>query len=111
MNNQEKFDRLLRKYPHPVQNLLAAPACHPAPLPQPCGTGVTASWLAAKLPASTVITTTPVTAINKAKNVIYILLAGAPSHTDTFDLKVVNGTTPATFHSRPPSTAFCGPPA
>ena len=35
--------------------------------------------------------------MNKAKNVIFILLAGAPSHTDTFDLKVVNGTTPSTF--------------
>ena len=29
---------------------------------------------------------------------IFILLAGAPSHTDTFDFKVVNGVTPATFN-------------
>ena len=28
---------------------------------------------------------------NTAKNVIFILLAGAPSHTDTFDLKVIAG--------------------
>src|SRR5207302_5563950 len=34
---------------------------------------------------------------NKAKNVIFILLAGAISHTDTFDLKVVNGVTPTNF--------------
>ena len=34
---------------------------------------------------------------NTAQNVIFILLAGAPSHTDTFDLKVVPGTTPASF--------------
>ena len=34
---------------------------------------------------------------NTAKNVIFILLAGAPSHTDTFDLKVVTGVTPATL--------------
>ena len=32
-----------------------------------------------------------------AQNVIFILLAGAPSHTDTFDLKMVNGVTPASF--------------
>src|SRR6266850_7732802 len=29
-----------------------------------------------------------VTLLNTAKNVIFILLAGAPSHVDTFDLKV-----------------------
>jgi len=33
-----------------------------------------------------------------AQNVIFILLAGAPSHTDTFDLKMVNGITPASFN-------------
>src|SRR5262249_35004195 len=35
--------------------------------------------------------------LNKAKNVVFVLLTGAPSHTDTFDLKVIDGTTPATF--------------
>ena len=62
------------------------------------GTGVTASWLASKMPAAPVINSTPVTTLGTAKNVIFILLAGAPSHTDTFDLKVVPGTTPATFN-------------
>ena len=28
----------------------------------------------------------------------FVLLAGAPSHTDTFDFKMVNGITPATFN-------------
>jgi hypothetical protein len=97
MNEQEKFDQLFRKYPHPVQSFFARPHVTRRRFLTLAGTGVTASWLASKLPASTVITTTPVTTINKAKNVIYILLAGAPSHTDTFDLKVLNGTTPATF--------------
>jgi hypothetical protein len=35
--------------------------------------------------------------MNTAQNVIFILLAGAPSHTDTFDLKMVGGVTPASF--------------
>ena len=35
---------------------------------------------------------------NTAQNVIFILLAGAPSHTDTFDLKVASGTTPGDLH-------------
>jgi hypothetical protein len=33
-----------------------------------------------------------------AKNVIFIFLNGAPSHTDTFDLKMVPGITPTTFN-------------
>ena len=39
-----------------------------------------------------------VTPINRAKNVIYILLTGAPSNIDTFDLKVVPGATPTDFN-------------
>jgi hypothetical protein len=98
MNGQEKFDKLIRKYPHPVASFSARPHLTRRRFFNLAGTGVTVGWLASKLPASTVITTTPVTMLNKAKNVIYILLAGAPSHTDTFDLKVVPGTTPSTFN-------------
>jgi hypothetical protein len=36
-----------------------------------------------------------VTPKNTAKNVIFILLAGAPSHVDLFDFKMIDGTTPA----------------
>jgi hypothetical protein len=43
------------------------------------------------------VTSAGVTTQNKAKNVIFILLSGAISHTDTFDLKVVNGVTPSNF--------------
>jgi hypothetical protein len=98
MNGQEKFDKLIRKYPHPVASFSARPHLTRRHFFNLAGTGVTVGWPASKLPASTVITTTPVTTLNTAKNVIYILLAGAPSHTDTFDLKVVPGTTPTTFN-------------
>ncbi len=37
---------------------------------------------------------------NTAKNVIFVLMAGAPSHTDTFDLKV-GPWTPASFNPTP----------
>jgi hypothetical protein len=64
------------------------------------GAGVIASYLPLspeRAKACAVQTSTPVTTQNKAKNVIFILLAGAPSHVDTFDLKVLNGTTPSKF--------------
>jgi hypothetical protein len=97
MNEQEKFDKQFQKNPHPVATFSQKPHLSRRNFMNIAGTGVTASWLASKLPASTAITSTPVDTINKAKNVIFILLAGAPSHTDTFDFKELAGTTPASF--------------
>jgi hypothetical protein len=97
MNEQEKFDKLFRKYPHPVATFSQKPHLSRRHFMNIAGAGVTASWLAGQLPAAPVITSTPVQMVNKAKNVIFILLAGAPSHTDTFDYKDVAGTTPTSF--------------
>ncbi|HXE62181.1 MAG TPA: DUF1501 domain-containing protein [Bryobacteraceae bacterium] len=97
MNSQSKFDELFRKHPHPVKSFYAREHLTRRHFFHLAGAGVTASWLAARLPATPVIDSTPVTTLNKARNVIFILLAGAPSHTDTFDLKVLNGTTPESF--------------
>jgi hypothetical protein len=98
MNGQEKFEKLLRKYPHPVKAFSEKPHLTRRRFLNLAGAGVTASWLAPGLPATTVVKSTPVATLSTARNVIFILLAGAPSHTDTFDLKVVNGTTPTTFN-------------
>src|ERR1019366_1802547 len=98
MNEQEKFEKLFSKYPHPVKSFYARPHITRRRFFNIAGTGVTASYLASKLPPTSVVTSTPGQMINRAKNVIFVLLAGAPSHTDTFDLKVLNGTTPTTFN-------------
>jgi hypothetical protein len=98
MNGQERFDKVIRKFPHPVASFSERPHLTRRRFISLAGTGVTASWLASKLPAAPIIQSTPVSALNKARNVIFILLAGAPSHTDTFDLKVIPGTTPDTFN-------------
>lgn len=97
MNEQEKFEKQFRKYPHPVTPFSQKPHLSRRHFMNIAGAGVTMSWLAGKLPAAPVITTTPVQMQNKALNVIYILLAGAPSHTDTFDYKDLAGTTPTSF--------------
>ena len=97
MNKQEEFEKLFNQRPHDVKSFYARPHLTRRRFFNLAGTGVTASWLASRLPATTVVNSTPVQMLNKAKNVIFILLAGAPSHTDTFDLKVVNGVTPDTF--------------
>jgi hypothetical protein len=61
------------------------------------GAGITASFLAKEADAQAPGTCTSqnMTTINKATNVIFILMAGAPSHVDTFDFKNTAGVTPA----------------
>jgi hypothetical protein len=61
------------------------------------GSGVTGAYLAERYARAAEVNAASVTTINQARNVIFVLLAGAPSHTDTFDLKVLNGTTPNSF--------------
>lgn len=61
------------------------------------GAGVTVSFLSRKYAKAADVTSSGAQTENTAQNVIFILLAGAPSHTDTFDLKVVPGTTPTSF--------------
>ena len=98
MNEQQKFEKQFRERPHSVRSFSEKPHLSRRHFLSMAAAGVTASWLAPSLKAAPVITATPVQTLNTAKNVIFILLAGAPSHTDTFDLKVVNGTTPSTFN-------------
>ena len=62
------------------------------------GAGVTGSYLVGKVAKADVAAQPGVTTQNTAKNCIFILLAGAPSHIDTFDLKVINGVTPSNFN-------------
>ena len=58
------------------------------------GAGVTGAFMTKTVQAQDA-SQAPATPINKAKNVVFILLAGAPSHTDLFDFKNIAGTTPA----------------
>jgi hypothetical protein len=60
------------------------------------GAGVSGSFLASNAQAE-LIRSQDVTTKNTAKNVIFILLTGAPSHVDTFDFKFMDGVTPAAF--------------
>jgi hypothetical protein len=64
---------------------------------QVAGAGLTGSYLAQRYAKAATVTSSGAQTKNTAKNVIFILMAGAPSHTDTFDLKVVPGTTPTSF--------------
>lgn len=98
MNGQDRFNRLLKKYPHPHKTFFNRPHWTRRELFQVAATGVTGAFLTQRAGAAPLIENQGMQTINKAKNVIFILLTGAPSHTDTFDLKFLDGTTPKTFN-------------
>ncbi len=93
-NENEKFLKFIEKYPHRHRNFFDRPYASRRHFLKLGGGALTASWLAEKARADVRIDTQPVQLLNKAKNCIFILLTGAPSHTDTFDLKIVDGVTP-----------------
>src|SRR5437588_7520622 len=98
MNEQERINRFFERHPHQHKTFFERPFVSRRQFFEILGAGVTGSYLLPRLASAQSDTSTAgVTTQNKAKNVIFILLAGAISHTDTFDLKVVNGVTPTNF--------------
>lgn len=100
-NEQEKINRELKKYPWTNQTFFNRPHWTRRGFFELLGAGVSGAFLtrqyarAAEITRYAGVTANPK---NTAKNVIFILLNGAPSHTDTFDLKMVQGVTPTTFN-------------
>ncbi len=96
MTEQERFHRYLARNPH-----LHNPAFFERPhwtrrrFFEACGAGLTGFFLDPARAAE--VTGLKATPQGTARNCIFILLAGAPSHIDTFDFKNVAGVTPADF--------------
>ena len=93
MNVQDRFHRFVSRYPHSHTPFFQRPHATRRQFFQLLGAG--SHRLDAAAPEGRLggrdHHSTPVTTQNKAKNVIFILLTGAPSHTDTFDFKDVAG--------------------
>src|ERR1041385_8043489 len=98
MGETERLKKFFERHPHHHKTFFARPDISRRRFFEILGAGVTGSYLAPRLLAAGGDTTTAGAATqNKAKKVIFILLTGPISHTDTFDLKVVNGVTPSNF--------------
>jgi hypothetical protein len=97
-NEQDKATRWFQKNPWNIPAFHARKHWTRRHFFELVGAGVTGSFLSERYAKAADVTATGVATKNTAKNVIFILLAGAPSHTDTFDLKMVNGVTPASFN-------------
>jgi hypothetical protein len=102
MNERERVERFLSKHPHHHQTFFSRPYVNRRQFFEILGAGVAGSALLPNLHAQEAdVSLAGATTQNRAKNVIFILLTGAISHTDTFDFKMVNGVTPTNFQ---PST-------
>ena len=95
---QEKINRWMQKHPWTNKTFFNRPHWTRRGFFELMGAGVTGSFLANQYARAADVATAGADVKGTAKNVIFILLAGAPSHTDTFDLKMVNGVTPASFN-------------
>ncbi len=95
MNGEETIRKIEQKYPRAHKTFFSRPHFSRRQFFELVGAGVSGSYLIGGAKAGPTITAGQVTTKNTAKNVIFILLAGAPSHTDTFDFKMVDGVTPA----------------
>jgi hypothetical protein len=95
MNGEETVRKIEQKYPRSHKTFFNRPHFSRRAFFELVGAGVAGSYLIGDAKAAgQTITAGQVTTKNSAKNVIFILLAGAPSHTDTFDFKMVDGVTP-----------------
>jgi hypothetical protein len=93
----KKYEELARKFPHLHTPFFKRPDISRRGFFQIAGAGVAGSYLAGRAQASSVEVNQGMTTKNTAKNCIFILLTGAISAWDSFDLKVINGATPAAF--------------
>jgi hypothetical protein len=93
----KKYEELARKFPHLHTPCFKRPDISRRNFFQIAGAGVAGSYLATRAKASAVEINQGMTTKNTAKNCIFILLTGAISAWDSFDLKVINGATPAAF--------------
>ncbi len=96
---QEKINEFFKHHPWDHKTFFNRPHWTRRRFFEVLGAGVTGSFLAQRsLKAADGSAAAGAAPKGTAQNVIFILMAGAPSHTDTFDLKMVNGVTPASFN-------------
>src|SRR4051812_34439688 len=89
---RDKSDEFARRYPHHHRTFFNRPHWTRRDFFRMTGAGLTGSYLTQTAPAAPLITSQGVATRNTAKNCIFILLTGAISTVDTFDLKVTSAT-------------------
>src|SRR5436305_4820396 len=94
---QDQCNRFFQRYGYAYKTFFNRPHWTRRQFFQVAGAGITGAYLSQRYARAAEVTSAGAATKNTAKNVVFILLAGAPSHTDTFDLKNVPGVTPTSF--------------
>jgi len=97
MFNQSKFRRFVEKNPHSHVSFFNRPQASRRGFFRMAGAGLAGTFLASNPLQAQLVKGQDVQTKNTADKVLFILLSGAPSHVDTFDLKMFDGVSPATF--------------
>jgi hypothetical protein len=87
MQGQRNFDRFVEGHPHPHRFFFERPHLSRRGFFRIAASGLTGTVLLNKLDAAGGITKTAATPKGTARNVVFVLLSGAPSHTDLLDFK------------------------
>ncbi len=96
---KDKSEEFARKHPHHHKTFFDRPHWTRRQFFEIAGAGVMGSYLVKNAAAQTpTIVSQNMQTKNTAKNCIFILLTGAISTVDTFDLKVTSGATPTNFN-------------
>jgi hypothetical protein len=99
-NVDKKYTALAQQYPHLHRPFFQRPDITRRSFFRLAAAGVTGSYLAGRVQAQSAVETNQgMTTKNTAKNCIFILLTGAISPWDSFDLKVIDGVTPSAFNA------------
>lgn len=97
MSRQERFQKIVKKYPHEHHSFFARPHATRRQFFRNALNGVSGFYLANAFAPSEARAAGSANPKGTAKNVIFLFLQGAPSHVDTFDFKLLSGVTPADF--------------
>jgi hypothetical protein len=96
MNGQDAYDRFAKQYPHPRGPFFERPHWTRRRFFGLAG-GVTGAYLASRSLVAADGRSSGATPKNTARNVVFILANGGISQTDTFDFRMIDGTTPKSF--------------
>lgn len=97
MSQRERFEKILKKYPHEHHSFFARPHATRRQFFRNALSGVSGFYLAGAFAPSEAQARGSATPKGTARNVIFLFLQGAPSHVDTFDFKFLPGVTPDDF--------------
>ena len=97
MNEKQRFDKLIARRPHPHYGFYNRPHLSRRQFFRSAAAGIGGYYLLDKLAGGEAAKAAEVETKGTAKNCIFLFMAGAPSHVDTFDFKEYPGVTPTDF--------------